>query len=109
MTEQTAIVMDPDRTATPNHRILVAARLTTTTGKLNWRTEVSTWASSVERHAEGRETRSGGIVSALSITPYHAVDETFRSKLDRPIAAGILRLRPAENEDPKSRRGQSKL
>lgn len=101
MTDEDARVMGPDGTAAPNNRILVAPRLVVTTDKLKWRTEVRMWATSVELYAEGGDTRSKGMMSALGITLYHAVDESFRSKLDRAIAAGILKLRPAGNENPK--------
>lgn len=100
MTNQVATVMGPGEGATPN-RILIAPRLTTTTDKLKWRTDVRMWATSVELYANGGDTRSKGMMSALGITLYHAVDEAYRSKLDRAIAAGTLKLKPDADDTPK--------
>ena len=101
MTTQVATVMGPGEGATPN-RILIALRLTTTTDKLKWRTDVRMWATSVELYANGGDMRSKGMMYALGITFYHAVDEAYRSKLDRAIAAGTLKLKPGADDTPKN-------
>ena len=84
--------MGPDTGSTPGNDMLLPPRLTHSTDKFKWRKRVMLWVTTVKRFAKGGDKRAKGILSALGLTLYNALDHVFSSQVEQLIAAGVINL-----------------
>ncbi len=91
-------VMGPDRAFTPGKDMLLPPRLSTSTDKFKWRKRVMLWVTTVKRFAKGGDKRAKGILSALGLTLFNALDQVFSSQVEQSIAAGIINLDGDDDE-----------
>ena len=93
--------MGPDGGSTPKKAIDILSLpfLTPTTDKFKWRKQVQMWITTVRRYTKCGDTRANGILNALGLTLFNALDTVFASKVERSIAAGIISF---DEDDEKS-------
>lgn len=100
MTDQGRLtVMGPDGVAVPNKDLLNPSSLTPTTNKFKWRDRVQLSATTVNICARGGDKRAEGILNALGLTLFNALDAVFASKVERVITSGLIALDLNEDED----------
>lgn len=85
-------VMGPGRDNAPKQDLLTPPFLSPTTDKFKWRKQVQLWATTVKRFAKGGDKRARGILNAIGLTLFNALDAVFASKVERAITAGLVSL-----------------
>ena len=91
-------VMGPGMGLTPGNDMLLPPRLTHATDKFKWRKRVLLWVTTVKRFSKGGDKRAKGILSALGLTLYNALDQVFSTQVEQSIAAGEINLEGDDNE-----------
>ena len=93
-----SIVMDPVMGSTPGNDMMLPPRLSHATDKFKWRKRVMLWVTTIKRFAKGGDKRAKGILSALGLMLYNALDQVFSSQVEQSIAAGVINLDGDDNK-----------
>ena len=91
--------MGPTLGSTPGNDMLLPPHLSPTTDKFKWRKRVMLWVTTVKSFAKGGDKRAKGILSALGLTLFNALDQVFSSQVEQAIAAGVIILEGEGNND----------
>lgn len=93
--------MGPGEGPTPDkeHDILRPPFVSPNSDNFKLRKQVALWMTTVKRLAKGSDRKAKGILSALGLILFNALDTVFASKFERNITAEILTVDLDEDEE----------